>query len=215
MSLFVGTGAFGGGRFPTQNYVSTAWTSFGGITNITFAAQGIGTAGARRRIVIATMSFNNTVTAVDIDGVTCTALAGSNPIFWISDSNITSGTTADIGITVATTAASTNVAISVWAVYDLRYPATLQDSATSTSNPATLSLDVPTHGVAFAAAMSTTAVATFTWSGMTQDYAVGTTPFNIPRSAASYTATSAVTPLTVGVTYSAATSPRSASISLR
>lgn len=215
MSAFIGSGAFGSGRFPSQQYISTAWTSFGGITNITFSAQGIGTAGARRRIVIATMSFNNTVTVVAVDGVNCTALAGSNPIFWISDSNITSGTTADVDITVATTAASTNVAITVWAVYDLRYPSTLQDSATSTANPGVLNLDVPARGLAFAAAMSTTAVATFTWSGVTQDYANGVTPFNIPRSAGSYTATSAVTPLTVGVTYSAATSPRSASISLR
>lgn len=204
-----------GGKLPSVAYTATAWTSYGGLLGNTFAGLSIGTAAPRRRIVVCAMCVNNTITNVTVGGASCTVLGSTfNPNFWITNTPITTGTTADVVITVETTAASTNVSVTVWAVYDLRQ-VTAVDHATSTANPGVLDLDTLAHGIVLVDAMSISAVTTFTWTGATQDYAAGASSFNTPRAAASASGVVAAAPRTVRVSYSSATSPRSAAISLR
>jgi len=201
-----------GGKPPSCTYQGTGIGN-GTVTTYPFPAFPIGTAGSRRYVIVCVMANGATVTGVKINSVSATQLSGSvfNPTFY--GMLVTTGTTANIDVTVAT-ATATNMSMTVWSVYDIM-SLTPVATSTSTASPAVLDLNTRTRGVVMALAHpGMTAGVTFTWTGVTSDYTQTSATNNVPRNGA-HALVAAGSPLTVRCAYSSTSSPRAAAISMR
>lgn len=201
-----------GGALPSVTYHSNSVINATSNT-FTFASQSIGTEGSRRYVVVAVMNIGSTVTGVTIGGITATNVTGSafDPTFYMA--LVPTGTTATVVVTQSASVAST-VSITVWSVRNIR-SATAVATSTSTASPANLDLNASSNGVVIALAYSGSNGATYSWTGLTEDYEQTSGINNVPRSGSHIDRASAETPRTVRCTYSASASPRAAAISLR
>lgn len=199
-----------GGKLPSIAYQTTAVIN-ATASSFTFAAQAIGTASGRRRVIVGVAHSGSTITGVTVGGITATLLSSFVPSLYIA--SVPTGTTANIVVTQSVSTAST-VTITVWSVYDLR-SATAVDIGTSTASPAVLDLDVSPRGIVVALAASGSSGASYTWTGITSDYSQTSGVNNIPRSGSHVVATTGSAPRTVRCTYSASSSPRAVAVSLR
>lgn len=160
----------------TIAYASTA-VSTSDLTTYTFSGQGIGTAAANRKVVVATSALSaggapRTVASLTVGGVAATlvkqvnAASGNYPSLEIWQAVVPTGTTGDIVVTWDNGAV--RCGIGVWAVYGAKSAA--HDTGSSTASPlADAAFVVPTNGVGLAAAMSGSS-ATYTWTNMTERY---------------------------------------------
>ena len=201
-----------GGKLPSCTYQTTAVQN-ATAASFTFSAVAIGAAGSRRYVVVAVLQAGATVTGVTIGGVTASNATGSafDPTFYIA--LVPTGTTANIVVTQSASVATT-MTISVWTVSDIR-SATPVAASTSTASPAVLDLTVAARGVVVALAYPGAASVTFTWTGATSDFTQTSTSSNMPRNGAHAVAVGAGAPRTLRCSYSTASSPRAAAISLR
>jgi hypothetical protein len=208
-----------GGSLPAIAYLGNAETG-GSASSWTFTSQPLGTPKARRRIIlgVATQFANSAVpTSVTIDG-TATTLHGT-----VSQANgasfvdkvqfysllIPTGTTATVVVNASGTSTSSNVAIAIWAAYNLRNSAPTATS-TSTGSPASLDLNVENKGIVAAMAHSAFSGSTYAWSGATSDFNLAASGSVYGRSGAHTAVTSAQTPLTLTCTYTGANAIRQA-----
>lgn len=208
--MFIATGAMGG-VLPSVVYTGTQ-NSHANTNTFTFASVAIGTASSRRYCVFAVQGIGSLITGVTVNGVAQTSVLSNNPNFYVV--NITTGTTASVVVTMSVSTTQ-DVAVTAWAMYNIR-SATPQATVTSNGvNPAALSLNVPNRGIVIGLAYSGNNGATYTWSGATLDFQQTSGVSNIPRSGASVAVTSAGSPRAVTCTYSASASPRAGALSFR
>lgn len=173
------------GRSPLSvSYAATDTSSVSG-TSYTFASTAIGTAAADRYIVLAVSSngssSNPTASSVTVAGTSCTKTAADTDVssgrptiaLWVTNSAITSGTTADIVVTYGST--NSVCSIGVWAVYGITSatPTATQNTKYSVGSTTTFSaaLSLPTDGIVISAESSSATSATnISWSIVTEDF---------------------------------------------
>lgn len=158
--------------------VLTFHTSANDTTSFTasysFTSQAIGTASSDRYIIICVSNRNSagtsTVNSVTVAGTSCTKLTSSEAgaglcSIWITDSPITTETTATVEVTM--TGSQTCCGIDVYSVIKLNSTTPVSTNDTSTDNSA-MSLTVPSGGVVVG--ISTQAgTATCTVTGATEN----------------------------------------------
>lgn len=211
--MFIATGAIGGALLPTCSYTYTSVINATAST-FTFGSASIGTASAKRYVVVGLLHLGSTPVSVTCNGVAMTALVGSSPTLYVSAAPVTTGTTASIVFTQAVSTSSV-VTITVWAVYNIRSNVAYS-TANSTASPAALSLNVPPRTVVIGFATSFTNGANYTWTGITEDFEQTSSVNNMPRSGAHEIVMSGSFPLTVSCSYSAsAVGRRGLTVSLR
>jgi hypothetical protein len=159
-------------------------------SSTTFSSQGIGTADAARRVVVAIhgSADNRSVSTVTIGGVSANgraAILSASNAAEIWDAIVPTGTTGDIVVTWSGTQRVTG--ISVYAIYDAY--ATVYDTATSSANPSDLDLNVLEGGFAIATVTDVNSNTT-TWVGLTEDFDDNNLPLSRSQSSASLLPTS-------------------------
>lgn len=186
--------------YPLRLSYVTNVSSASDLTTYTFAGTSIGTA-AEDRFVIVSASLRSTASrtfsSVSIGGTNGTELVkfdSNQTCVGIWGLRVTSGTTADIVVTMS--AAASRCACGVWAVYGLN-SLTPIDTASSTASPLALSLDT-LPGCAVLAATYTGGSTLETWAGLTEDF--DTTVEGAHNHGASGLMTTAETPRTVTLT---------------
>ena len=143
-------------KLPSIAYQTTAVIN-ATASSFTFAAQAIGTASGRRRVIVGVAHGGSTITGVTVGGITATLLSGLfRPVHRFRSYRHH----ANIVVTRSVSTAST-VTITVWSVYDLR-SATAVDIGTSTASPLFLDLDVSPRGIVVALATSGSSGASYT-----------------------------------------------------
>ena len=165
---------FGAGDIAASISYVTQLVSTSDLTTYTFTAAAIGTAAGGRYVVVGvSIAFSTTrsISSVTVAGATATligtALTSANLVMALYGVQVDSGTTGDIVVTAS--GASLDCGIGVWALYDLTSQ-TPVDTGTSTANPSTDSLTTLDNGVAIAFADSANTLATYTWSGLTENF---------------------------------------------
>ena len=197
-------------QFPNVN--TTVWT---------FTGKAIGTAAADRLVIVSTWVIKPGATTrtwtASIGGVSATEFAGAHVSTSTGASTdveirmfaatVASGTTANIVIT--TSGSTTGCAIGVWSAYNLA-STTPVAAVASIAMPRALSLNVSAAGVACGLSFHNVSS---TWTGMTEDF--DNQIAGLQHSGASYTATSAQSPLSVTVTPSSGTGGVGNAVSFR
>lgn len=210
-----------GGGDATRTYLGFTSSETDG-TSYTFSSQSLGTAQGDRRIVVAVMGRKETSsgeapTGVTVGGVSASLVVSqqasgdrNSASLWIAE--VPSGSTGDIVVTFANT--QQRCGVGWWAVYGLESSTATDTAATATSG-GSLNIDVEAGGVAFGTANSGSASATFSWTGLTEDFdgAVGTS--NGFMSGASIESASASTPLSVSCTATGTSSDQYVAASFR
>lgn len=149
-------------------------------TNVyTFSDQNIGTASADRCVVVAIGTRRTSTSATTIDSVTIEGNAADilyqqdNPgattinVVAIATLIVTSGTTADIVVTVSATMTQLGIALYGMTGVDCD---TLADSDFSEATDPSVSLDVPDDGASIAVCGDGHTASTTSWTGLTEDY---------------------------------------------
>lgn len=147
----------------------------GNPTNYTFTSQNIGAASSDRLVVVAISSEYNsarTFSSCTIGGVTASvAISDSNnssesAIAAICYLNVTSGTTADIAVTMS--GATTSIYISVYTITGLRSftPVATVSSKASTGTGGNSTISVESNGVIIMSSAWRAAVSAVTYTGM-------------------------------------------------
>lgn len=146
-----------------------------GSTSHTFTGVSIGTANASRDVIVA-VGYDYATTpslTVEINGVTAPLISGTRAnagIYYaeLHRLTVTSGTTATITLTAG---ASIIPCIAVWSVLYTR--PVEHDTATSTTNNPSLSIDTRARGAVLAFAFSAgTDLTGFTWTNVTEEFDV-------------------------------------------
>lgn len=197
---------------PTLTYVTTL-ASTGNNQVHTFTDAAISTASATRTLIVA-VTGRDDLTSFTISGVTSSTNAmdkrassedtGSLVVCGIYTIARPTGTTSTIEVTFSE--AIMNCGIAIWAAYDLisAVPTDTANTFSTNSSAIDLSLDVSENGVAVGIGACEETNST-TWVGFTERSDMNTENGggnNTGRiSAADYTATSAVTPLTVNTDF--------------
>lgn len=152
--------------YQTNNSDSTNATSW------TYTAQAIGSAASDRYVIVGVGTSNNAnePSSVTIGGISATKVvgtAGGNHSAGLWVANVTTGTTADIVVSI--TGTTDRCAIGVWTATGL---ASGTPGNTATSNASPGSCTVTTTNGGFAIAYSHLGYGTVTWSGtgVTQDF---------------------------------------------
>ena len=139
----------------------------------------IGTASADRYVLIGTgVHVNGTGAAsvkihvpdvsTDSSGTACSVvLEGTsnsevNSSFWLSDSLITSGTSAEVVI-VYDSGGAFRAGAASWALYNIN--TTVSDTDTSTANPFSGTVTIPADGIAFAYVINSASANSYDWTG--------------------------------------------------
>lgn len=144
-------------------------------SSYTFSSKSIGSAAANRKIIVAasndTSGAGQSVSSLTIGGspanLEVAQISGDVGVeIWELD--VAAGTTADIVVNYAGTAA--DCAIGVWAIYGAGSSAT--DTGASTANPLTDTLNIPVGGVAIAAIcrVDTSTAKLTNWTNLTEQY---------------------------------------------
>jgi len=172
----------------------------------TFSSQAVGTAGSNRDVAVCvTLRGNSTSpTSVTVGGTNLSqavsSIASSDVAeIWIGA--IPTGTTADVVVTFS--ASQSRCAVNTYAIYDL-VSTTPSDTATSSADPASLNMDIPSgNSIALGCAYTNT-TSDATWTGLTEDNDSSDHGGNF---AASDAFSSSETDRTIECDYSSATSP--------
>lgn len=171
-------------------------------TTYTFAGASLGTAAAKRYIVVCVFipgNVNETVVSVTVGGVSA-SLAASSPAggsvrraeIWFSP--VPTGTTGDIVITMS--AEVVRLAAGHYALYDIN-PTVYDEDTDGGADTQTASVTVPNGSIVIGAA-SCAAATGYTWTGLTEDLdANGGLSGSTRYSSASLAATQNHTPLAV------------------
>lgn len=110
----------------------------------------IGTASSDRYVVVAIVAQSGTVTSVTVAGTSCTQLvaftAARHTSLWVTNSAITTGTTA----TVTWSASGSADDCGTYSLKGAATPTSPHDSASSTANPPSASVTVPSGGAIIA-----------------------------------------------------------------
>lgn len=172
VNQLIGFGA-GGSALPTLSYRATT-ASATDLTTYTFSAADIGAVGGTRMVFVgingAFPTGPRSVSSCTIDGVTATYLgvraesAQSVCEFWAA----ATGSNATGDVVVVWSAGVGRCVIHVWAAYDLT-SMTPNDTATSTTDPTVLNVDVQANGMILGIA-ATVDSSTYTWTGLTERY---------------------------------------------
>lgn len=162
-------GSAGGGGTPTATYIGSN-ASTGNQNVYTFADQSIGAAASDRLVVIvvAVSGGNGSILSVTADGnsMSSTRTSGSSsPQITMRQLTITTGTTADIEVTVGTFGAA-RCSIDIFTITGLS-STTAGATDADTADPISLSVSTSASGVAIAGAMTVTNT-TATWANMTE-----------------------------------------------
>lgn len=143
----------------------------------TFTAHSIGTAATDRYVIVTTQirgGVGFTVTSCTVGGAATSTVVtnedgGTNVQIWITSSPVTSGTTADIVVTVGGGVTVFCCGIATYAVTGLASNVATATATQDTDNTAT-NLTVSAGGVAVAAAIVSGATPTFTWTNLTERF---------------------------------------------
>lgn len=164
------------------SYTGTA-SNTANASSYTFSGASIGTAENDRYIVVAVTDSGSTfvnaptVTAVTVAGQACTKVAEAWPNYtsvqritlWITNSPVTTGTTASIVVTLGSTALG--AAIAAWAVYGPSSATPYDTLLVTGAAPLSGSIDYPEGGVLIAAAgFHELTSGTVTWTNATEDF---------------------------------------------
>ena len=136
-------------------------------TTYNFTGLAIGTASNDRYVVVATNTTSTvTCNSVSVAGTACTKLVertnDATLSIWITNTPITSGTTATVSVTFS--GASTNCGVVTWAVTGLELT-TARDTMSGVGTTLSGTIDVPADGVLIAAA---TGLDSASWTGATE-----------------------------------------------
>lgn len=169
-------GAIKGRRGPATKEYGTNIT--GSASSIS-TSMAIGTAASDRYVVVAIGTQRNSflppsVSSVTVAGTACTKLVDEtdNSIgsprctMWITNSAITTGTTATVAATFSTTS---NYGVGTWGLYGLS-SSTPNASKTLAGNPSSKTLVCVEGGVIVAAVARGSAPGSQTWTGVTKDF---------------------------------------------
>lgn len=168
--MFIMTRAATGGPSVSLNFIGLVE---GGIQSSphTFSSTPIGDASSGRYVVVCAVASNNGLTSgsCTVAGGAMTRVAeatNSNRAcaIFVSNSAVTSGTTADIVLTIG---ASADVEIYVYTLEYAGTPTSPDDTVTDTSDPLSVSVNVPVGGAALAVACLE-GNSSITWVGLTE-----------------------------------------------
>ena len=201
---------------PTLTYQSTAQTG-ANASSYTFAGLAIGTASATRGVIVCVYQVGGSGGVTDTVSVGGTSLSlvvlrrnGANSAgeasIWVG--TVTTGSTADVVVTL--TAKASRCGVAVYSVDDIT-AVELLDTGDGIGDPTDMSLNVQAGGFAVAIAGCNSGGAYGTWAGLTEDVDSDLEGSNAQFSAAHLNITSTSTPLTV--TADPASSSRSAGVS--
>lgn len=166
----------------TVVYTGTA-SNTANAASYTFSSASIGAAANDRYIVVAVtdsgVTFVNapTVSSVTVAGQACTKVAEAWPgltivqrvTLWITNSPVTTGTTASIVVTLNSSAGG--AAIGAWAVYGLTSTTPHDTLSVTGAAPLSGSIDHPEGGILIAAAgFYELTSGSVTWTNATEDF---------------------------------------------
>lgn len=154
---------------PTVSY-RTAAQDGTGQTTYTFSAQDIGAAASDRYVVVGIAARGQaSISSVTIGGVSATKIKeqGNTDVAGLYIAAVPSGTTGDVVVTLP--GAGLRAAIGVWALYGLSGSGAAETTASSTSDPATLSLTTSPNAIVIGLAYNDSALS-FSWVGLTENF---------------------------------------------
>jgi len=172
-TMRLGRGLIAGGAAPEFAFLQGALDNANSAT-YTFTAQSLGTAHADRIIIAAVMSRNGgsvSLSSVTIGGVTASIVVSdtlSNDIAALAVAAVPSGSTGDVVVTHSTSG-SVRCAVALYRA--VGFSATPGAVASDISGSRSISIAVPTDGVAIGAFKRGNSVA-ITWTGVDEDYNV-------------------------------------------
>lgn len=141
----------------------------------TFTSQSIGTAAVGRYVVVGVaLGFTGspTISGVTIAGVAATAIGTAavtgNTLVQLWGAQVDTGTSGSIVVTTSG-GSPLDCGIGVWSIYDL-LSQTPTDTGTSTASPSTDTLTTVEGGVALAITLNAGTLATYTWTGLTENF---------------------------------------------
>lgn len=147
------------------------------LTTYTFSSQNLGTADASRYIIVGVLSRRAagtpSISSLTIGGVSAAAVvaqtntASGSDIAALYIAAVPTGTTGDIVVTFD--AAMLRCAVVAYRAVGIA-SATASDTDSSTATDPTCNLDVPAGGFAIGVACTGNAGASFTWTGLTENY---------------------------------------------
>ena len=204
----IGFGAAAAGVAATISFTAST-VQVATATTYTFLSQSFGTADPTRNILAAVTNersggSNATVSSLSIGGIAASLVAGAQVAgadgceLWVAP--VPTGTSGTVALTLANAALS--VGVGLFATYNAS--ATRTDVGTDTdSNPATFAIDIPAGGVAVAIGLQrSNSGATFTSSGLTENYDETVEAGDIYHTGASAAFAAAQTNLTISITSS-------------
>lgn len=171
----ISAGAIKGRRGPATR---TYGTNINGSASSISTSMAIGSAASNRYVVVTIGVQRNsaiapTVSSVTVGGTSCTKLveeyAGTGNgrcSIWITESPITTGTTATVAATFSTTS---NYGVGTWALYGISSK-TPNDTDSISGNPSSKNLTCVEGGVVIAAVTRSTSPGSQTWTGVTKDF---------------------------------------------
>lgn len=172
VNQLVGSGA-GGGKQTPVTFIGTG-SKTTAATSWTFTAQNIGVASAKRYVIVVALvrdAGSQSISNITINGAATTVLAsrGSASYFGairISSAPVTTGTTANIVVSVTDT--SNAIAIAVYTCEDIS-SFTPVGTVNVTENDPSETIALSDGGFVLAAAWNGSAGASVTWTGLTED----------------------------------------------
>jgi hypothetical protein len=184
-----------------------------------FTSKSIGPPDPTRFVLVGVATGgSNAITGCTIGGNAATLVAssggsGTNVYTRIFGLSVPSGTTATITVNLNTTQ---DAYIGVFAAYNLASTTPVASSGNNTNNPIPLSLNVSAGGVACGYAFSSAGnPTTWTWTGLVFQFG-GTVGGSGPNhSGATYTATTAQTPLSASASFGGINNRAACAVSFR
>ncbi|MCG7984744.1 MAG: hypothetical protein JAY90_18580 [Candidatus Thiodiazotropha lotti] len=177
----IGFGAGGGGPLEITNTDTETATSVSGTTTHTFSSASFGDANSTRRIVVAVADcfsgIVQSITGMTIGGITATEIIAQlnaislntvETVIYYAD--VPTGTTGDIVITWSHNMSTSmyGFGISVYRLINAK-SMTPTDTASDTTDPITLDLDIPSGKSVVIAAAGCSAGTGITWTGLSNE----------------------------------------------
>jgi len=139
----------------------------------TFSSCDLGAGTSNKRVIVGTSGAGTvgteTISSVTIDGITATSIieqdsaGGGRPTgLFYADTNSTTG---DVVVTFSTNCSEAGIGI-----WSTTTEATPFDTESNTANNTAVTVDCPEDGFTIGYRMSATGGATFTWTGLTEDF---------------------------------------------
>lgn len=178
------------------------------LSTYTFSGVAFGDASTRRHIIVCFHSIDasGAASSMTVGGVSATMLlqvtAPASRFHQLWMAAVPTGTSGTIVVVNPGTALLSG--IEVYAAYDLSSATPYDTASVASAGAPTLDLDVPSGGIVVGFAVASSGVATFTWSGLTEDVD-GTSGTNMKATSASVSRAPPATPRAISVTVSTGT----------